>query len=156
MGAFVRRIGQMLGCLALALLAGQAAAQTVTDGDSIKLNGTSYRLDAIDAPEIRQTCADGWPAGSESAQHLRSLMAGRRITCEHKSFDRYGRSVALCRADRQDLGAAMVRAGMAWAFVRYSRDYVELEDQARAQGLGVHARACEKAWEHRARVRAGR
>jgi endonuclease YncB( thermonuclease family) len=31
----------------------------------------------------------------------------------------------------------MVAAGMAWAFVRYSRDYVELENQARTANLGV-------------------
>ena len=33
---------------------------------------------------------------------------------------------------------AMVRGGMAWAFVRYSHDYVQQESEARATGLGVH------------------
>jgi hypothetical protein len=32
----------------------------------------------------------------------------------------------------------MVRLGMAWAFVRYSRDYVEFEERAKAESLGVH------------------
>jgi endonuclease YncB( thermonuclease family) len=45
---------------------------------------------------------------------------------------------------------------MALAFVRYSRDYVELEDTARAEGLGVHAHNCEKPWDWRARVRGDR
>jgi endonuclease YncB( thermonuclease family) len=39
----------------------------------------------------------------------------------------------------EDLGRAMVQLGMAWAFVRYSRDYVDQEAQARAENLGVHA-----------------
>jgi endonuclease YncB( thermonuclease family) len=42
------------------LVASPAAAQTVTDGDTIKLNGTTWRLWGIDAPEMRQTCKDGW------------------------------------------------------------------------------------------------
>jgi hypothetical protein len=41
----------------------------------------------------------------------------------------------VCRADFVDIEAEMVRAGMALAFVRYSRDYAAIEDQARAEGL---------------------
>jgi endonuclease YncB( thermonuclease family) len=80
-------------------------------------------------------------------------MKGRDITCEDRGQDRYGRTIGLCRADGDDLSAAMVRLGMAWAFVRYSRDYVELEERARAAGLGVHAHACQLAWEWRAQCR---
>jgi endonuclease YncB( thermonuclease family) len=47
----------------------------------------------------------------------------------------------------------MVRAGLAWAFVRYSRDYVVQEAEAKAAGLGIHAHQCEKAWDYRARLR---
>jgi hypothetical protein len=39
---------------------------------------------------------------------------------------------------------------MAWAFVRYSRDYVEQEALARAENLGIHAYRCEAAWDWRA------
>ena len=57
------------------------------------------------------------------------------------------------RVSGQDLGAIMVREGIAWAFVRYSRDYVEQEVMAKAAGLGVHGHDCVPAWEWRARVR---
>ena len=50
--------------VAVLLLCLPAAAQTITDGDTIKHNGRAYRLWGIDAPESKQTCADGWPAGS--------------------------------------------------------------------------------------------
>jgi endonuclease YncB( thermonuclease family) len=43
----------------------------------------------------------------------------------------------------------MVRSGMAWAFVRYSHDYVREEAEARSERLGVHAHGCEPAWEWR-------
>jgi endonuclease YncB( thermonuclease family) len=128
-----------------------AVAQTVTDGDTIKMAGTTYRLWGIDAPERRQTCADRWPAGRIATEYLVNLMHGHTITCEPRTKDRYGRTVALCRADGVDIEAEMVRNGMALAFVRYSRDYVALEEQARAEGLGMHAHGCEKPWDWRFR-----
>jgi endonuclease YncB( thermonuclease family) len=135
------------------LLAAPAFAQTVTDGDTIKLNGTTWRLWGIDAPEYHQSCLDGWFAGIESARALERHMLGKRIECEFRGKDRYGRSIGLCRADGLDLGAAMVSAGMAWAFTRYSSDYVEQEMAALSARLGVHAHDCEKAWDWRAQQR---
>jgi endonuclease YncB( thermonuclease family) len=78
-------------------------------------------------------------------------MRGHAITCEPRTKDRYGRTVAQCRADGQDLGAAMVSAGMAYAFTRYSGDYVEQEKAAISARVGVHAHDCEKPWDWRAR-----
>jgi endonuclease YncB( thermonuclease family) len=48
--------------IALAVATAPAVAQTVVDGDTLKLDGTTYRLWGIDAAEIHQTCGD-WPAG---------------------------------------------------------------------------------------------
>jgi len=45
--------------------------------------------------------------------------------------------------------AIMVREGMAWAFVRYSRDYVDDGAKAKAEQLGVHAHGCLPVWECR-------
>lgn len=142
-------------CLTAGAIAGLASAhaQTVTDGDTIKLNGTTYRIWGIDAPETRQACADGWPAGIEANRKMAELVTGRTVTCEPRDRDRYGRIVALCRADGQDLGAAMVSAGMAWAFTKYSGDYVEQERAAIGARAGVHGHDCEKPWDSRARGR---
>jgi endonuclease YncB( thermonuclease family) len=41
----------------------------------------------------------------------------------------------------------MVSAGMAWAFTRYSSDYVGEEKAAIGARLGVHAHDCMKAWD---------
>ena len=106
-------------------------------------------------PSCDQRCADGWPAGELASQHLADLMRDRTITCEPRTTDRYGRVVALCRADGEDLGAAMVSAGMAWAFIRYSREYVGQEEAAASGGLGVHGHDCERPWAHRMRQRRG-
>jgi endonuclease YncB( thermonuclease family) len=40
-------------------------------------------------------------------------MLGKRIECEFRGKDRYGRSIGLCRADGLNLGATMVSAGIA-------------------------------------------
>ncbi len=72
-----------------------AAAQTITDGDTIKQNGTIYRLWGIDAPETKQACADGWRAGVEATKYIRELISRREVACEPRTTDRYGRTVAL-------------------------------------------------------------
>jgi endonuclease YncB( thermonuclease family) len=40
----------------------------------------------------------------------------------------------------------MVADGHAWAFVRYSRDYVEEEREAAAVRAGIHGHTCQPAW----------
>lgn len=137
----------------LLLLAAPATAQTVTDGDTINLNGTVYRLWSIDAPESKQSCADGWPAGFESRRMLEDLLRGKTVACEPRGNDRYGRTIGLCRANGIDVQAAMVHAGMAWAFTRYSSDYVMQERFAVEARLGVHGHPCDKAWDWRAQRR---
>lgn len=130
-----------------------AVAQTITDGDTIKLNGTIYRLWGIDAPETKQWCGD-YAAGVFATAMLEKLVKeGKAVACEPKDTDRYGRTVAICRVDGRDLGESMVRLGLAWAFTRYSQDYVALEEKAKAEKLGVHARGCELPWVWRSRTR---
>jgi endonuclease YncB( thermonuclease family) len=91
--------------------------------------------------------------GAAATQALAKLMQGKAVVCEERAKDRYGRTVALCRADGIDLSAAMVRSGWAFAFVRYSRDYVALEEKARAENVGLHPFHCELPWARRARSR---
>ena len=129
-----------------------ANAQSAVDGDTIKLDGVTFRLWGIDAPESKQLC-DGAPMGGAATEALRNLMKGKTIECEKRATDRYGRTVALCRADGLDLSAAMVQSGWAFAFVRYSRDYVPLEERARAENIGLHPFHCQRPWDWRAERR---
>jgi endonuclease YncB( thermonuclease family) len=129
-------------------------AQTVTDGDTLKQGGITYRLWGIDAPEAKQVCADGWPAGSVAATRLQALTAGRSIVCQEKDRGRYGRIVAICQALGEDLGAILVHERLAWAFVRYGADYVSQEAKAKAKAdrLGGHVHDCQPAWDWRSDV----
>jgi endonuclease YncB( thermonuclease family) len=130
-----------------------AIAQTITDGDTLKIGGVIYRLRGIDAPETKQECPDGWPAGHMATTRLLSLTSGKGVDCQEKDRDRYGRVVAICRVAGEDLGAILVREGFAWAFTRYSNDYVADETRARSAKVGVHAYDCLPAWEWRAQQR---
>lgn len=137
--------------IALCLIASPSLADvTVTDGDSLEINGERIRLFGIDAPEFDQACRDGWPAGVEATTYLAKLIEGRTVECRLIERDRYGRSVSICYADGDDLSAAMVSAGMALAFVRFSRQYVDAERRAAAKGRGLHAHDCLPAWKWRA------
>ena len=108
-----------LRLLATALVVGSpCAAQTITDGDTLKQGGA----------------------------------AGRSVVCQEKDRDQYGRTVAICRANGEDLGAILVREGLAWAFTRYSVDYVEQQEEARRASRGVHEHDCVPAWEWRAQI----
>jgi endonuclease YncB( thermonuclease family) len=54
--------------------------------------------------------------GSLATTRLQALTAARQIVCQENDRDRYGRIVAICRASGEDLGAMLVREGVAWAF----------------------------------------
>jgi endonuclease YncB( thermonuclease family) len=88
-----------------------------------------------------------------AATRLLSLTSGRPVACQEMDRDRYGRMVAICRVSGEDLGAIMVSGGLAWAFVRYSSDYVSQQAMAKAGRRGVHAHDCVPAWEWRAQQR---
>jgi endonuclease YncB( thermonuclease family) len=114
----VRRLAATLRFLAVLPLtwANSAAGQIITDGDTLKQGGVTYRLWGVDAPEAKQVCPDGWPAGSLAATRLQALTARRSIVCQEKDRDRFGRIVAICRAASEDPGAILVREGLAWAY----------------------------------------
>jgi endonuclease YncB( thermonuclease family) len=140
------KLSVLTAALALAALPAFAESVRVVDGDTLRIDGVTYRLWGIDAPEAGDLCADGWPAGRAATEHLRALIGDRQVSCEPRTLDRYGRTVAICHADGRDLSADMVAGGHAWAFVRYSRDYVEEEREAAAVRAGIHGHTCEPVW----------
>lgn len=128
---------------------------TVIDGDTIEIARKRVRLFGIDAPESAQLCAnktDGGPiqCGQRAAFWLSNFIARRHVTCTPEGMDRFKRVLAHCAVDGKDIGAAMVRAGWAQAFVRYSREYVAEEAIARNGRVGLWQLDFIPAWEWRA------
>lgn len=147
------RMAIPLGMVAIALVLGQpVAAQVIVDGDTIELKGTTFRLHGIDAPEITQVCADGWPAGRAAREYLVDLIGTKEVACTVRMGELDDEIAAICRADGIDLGAAMVTGGYALAFVPYSARYITQEDAAKSARRGVHGHKCVAPWQWRRRV----
>jgi endonuclease YncB( thermonuclease family) len=109
----------------------------VVDGDTLALGSTRIRLADIDAPERSQTCGDAsapWPCGARAEARLAEL-ARTDVSCQPEDRDRWGRIVAVCRSDDHDLGADMVRDGLALSTGRYG----PIEAEARAAARGIWA-----------------
>ncbi|MDI1264564.1 MAG: hypothetical protein PS018_15025 [bacterium] len=56
-----------MAALLIVALAHGSSAQSVTDGDTLVLNGKTYQLWGIEAPDTKQVCRDGWAAGQLAA-----------------------------------------------------------------------------------------
>lgn len=134
-----------------AVLTGRAEA---IDGDTLLVGGIRVRLEGIDAPEAEQQCKDAndrpWPCGTVAVRMLSRLVADRLVECEERGLDKYKRLLGICRAAGIDINAALVRMGLAWAFVRYSRTYIGEEAEARAARVGIWSGPAQAPWDYRA------
>ena len=119
----------------ISLTAEQSKVIKISDGDTITmLSGkeqTKVRLYGIDAPEKKQDY------GQKSKQFLASLIAGQVVEVEPKGKDRYKRTLGIIYYKGQDINAQMVLNGYAWAYVKYSKIYVDQETTARENKLGL-------------------
>lgn len=125
-----------------------AADATVVDGDGLDFATERVRLWGIDAPEHDQTCVLAqapYPCGRIAAKALSDLVRGKDVRCAKVDIDRYGRTVARCFVDGQDLGAEMVRRGLALDYRRFSGGfYSAAEAAARRERRGLWASTFER------------
>jgi endonuclease YncB( thermonuclease family) len=133
----------------------------IVDGDTIDVGGQRVRLEGIDAPELSQTCPGRyvggflgpWKCGQSAAAALADLIGTLPVTCKGHGFDGYGRLVASCSCNGHEVSREMVRLGQAWAFTKYSANYVLEERRAREAKLGIWAslKPPQPAWMYRSR-----
>ncbi len=155
-------IAVVAGVAALIAPAGESSSQfgraRVIDGDTIEVQATRIRLHGIDAPELDQPClmdARQWRCGREAARALEEMIGTGTVTCEVLDRDRYGRSIAVCRAGGEDLGAWMVLRGWALAYRHYATDYVSEEAAAKAARRGIWRGTFMPPWEWRRQAQSG-
>lgn len=126
--------------IAMAMVQVMLGQPSVIDGDTFAFGDDMIRIHGIDAVEASQTCErDGqtWACGEEATQLLRSLLSRGRLQCQQVDVDQYDRQVSRCRAGGRDIGLELVAAGLAVALPQYSDSYIDAEERARAQGIGI-------------------
>ena len=124
----------------------------VIDGDTIHINNYKFRLEGIDAPEMRQQCKKesfkisffisftfyrDYSCGRISKEKLITKIDTTEIKCISSSKDRYKRYIATCYKGKINLNQWMVRNGFAIAYRRYSTTYVPDEEFAKENQLGL-------------------
>ena len=122
----------------------------VTDGDTIKINDQKIRLFGIDAPETKQFCKEvylsflifnfkrDYKCGEKSTNALKKKIQGKNIKCFVKdNKDRYRRNIGICYLKKQDINSWLVKSGYAIAYRRYSKKYINDEQYAEYNKLGI-------------------
>jgi endonuclease YncB( thermonuclease family) len=114
----------------------------VTDGDTFELRrptgGTvTIRLHGVDAPETSQSY------GTAATRAARRYVGGENVRAHVEDIGRYGRAVASLEVHGGDLGAMLIRDGMAWHYRQYApnaTEYARLQRQARNAERGLWSR----------------
>ena len=144
----------ILSLFAFHAFADEAARVHIVDGDTLDIGNVRYRLHRIDAPELGQKCKSAiggtWRCGAEASKALRDLVQGGSLLCDNRGKDIIGRTLSVCTIKGVDINAAMISRGMAWSFKKYSHDYDEIEEIAKAKLVGVWQAETETAWDFRA------
>ncbi|MDC9822295.1 thermonuclease family protein [Devosia sp. ZB163] len=143
-----RTIAIAAAALSLAL-AGSAVAKEVVSGaakvvdaDIIMVEKQRVILWAVDAPERTQECYIGelkWDCYGAARQALGELIASGEASCtlEEGKPDQFNRRHGVCTSAGKDIGAELVRLGVARAYVEQGEDYLTEEGEAKAAQIGV-------------------
>lgn len=129
-----------------------ASHVTVIDGDTIRLGDVKIRFSGIDAPEINQTCvaSEGKVAcGKISRDLLIEKVTNNKISCTDEGKDFYGRVLGECFVNGESLSSYLVREGFAFAYRKYSNKYIEDEDYAKFNELGMWSMEFQYPWDYR-------
>ncbi|GAB3357960.1 MULTISPECIES: thermonuclease family protein [Giesbergeria] len=126
----------------------------VIDGDTISVRTEQglerVRINQIDAPERSQTF------GVDATTCLTNILGSGIVQMCSDGKDRYGRTIASVSAQGQDVGAAMVFQGCAWAYTKYleaGSSLPTLQAFAQAAKSGLWASSSAQApWQYRAGV----
>ena len=143
----------LIAILLLAMVGPSWAAEiVVTEGDTLQIDRTIYRLDGIDAPEIDQTCLDQsgevWPCGVTVRDRLSAHIGKRAVRCEDKGPDpaHKQRRIGICSVEGETatLNEWLVREG--WAIKldsaakgRFAAAETDARENRRGQWKGCFA-----------------
>ena len=146
---------KLLGILVLCLLwcnISFADNLKVVDRDTIVLNGEKIRFSGIDTPELKQTCIDKDQevfCGVFAKMLLIEKIGNETPVCINEGKDIYKRTLAECFINGESLSSFLVRSGYAFAYRKYSKKFIEDEEFARANELGLWSMKFQFPWDFR-------
>lgn len=87
----------------------------IVDGDTIKINKTTYRLMGFDTPETYQAkCEPEKVKGEAATERLTELLlAAKVIEIDTRGRDKYRRLLAVLYIDSKDIAVTLIREGHA-------------------------------------------
>ena len=124
----------------------------VIDGDTIHLKGEKIRFTGIDTPELKQTCIKEGienKCGVTAKQILINKIGNNTVKCISQGKDRYKRTLAECFVNNESLSSYLVRSGYAFAYRKYSKLFIEDENYAKANQLGMWSMEFDYPWDYR-------
>ncbi len=124
----------------------------VVDGDTIVLNGEKIRFSGIDTPELKQTCIyknQEVICGVFAKMLLVEKIGNKTPVCISEGKDIYKRTLAECFVDGESLSSFLVRSGYAFAYRKYSKKFVEDEEFAKTNKLGLWSMKFQYPWDFR-------
>ena len=124
----------------------------IIDGDTIHLNNEKIRFTGIDTPELKQTCTKNNEVilcGIEARKLLIKKIGKNEVQCIKEGKDQYKRTLAECFVKDLSLSSFLVREGYAFAYRKYSKKFVNDEDYARKNNLGMWSMRFEYPWDWR-------
>ena len=124
----------------------------ITDGDTIKIDSEKIRFSGIDTPELKQFCVKENiknSCGLKAKKILKDKIGKFKVTCIREGEDQYNRTLAECFVNNQSLSSFLVRSGYAFAYRKYSKKFIEDEEYAKINNLGMWSMEFEYPWDWR-------
>ena len=124
----------------------------IVDGDTIILNREKIRFSGIDTPELKQTCIkDGQKifCGMLAKMLLIKKIGNETPKCIKEGKDAYKRTLAECFINEESLSSFLVRSGYAFAYKKYSKKFINDEEFAKENKLGMWSMEFEYPWDFR-------
>ena len=124
----------------------------IIDGDTIHLNNEKIRFTGIDTPELKQTCNKNNEiiyCGIQARQLLINKIGKNKVNCVKEGKDQYKRTLAECFVNDLSLSRFLVREGYAFAYRKYSKKFINDEDFAKKNNMGMWSMNFEYPWDWR-------
>jgi endonuclease YncB( thermonuclease family) len=124
---------------------------TVVSGDTVRIDGSDYRLAGIDAPKPDQQCdhrGHHWACGLAAADKLRKLLTLETgpVTCLVQPASGTP-PVATCMVNDREISVLMLRSGYVAALPDAAPYYAAAENRAQQASLGIWASTFTPPWD---------